>query len=137
MSESRILQLSRMYADIAGISPEKAKTIIMSTYTGREIARGNSAFLYDHITANLSAISAELPDNLRKVITDQSIVKAAEKATCYAIPKPSHITISSAPCKKRKARSYLKKKERARIKTSYLNKTMIRREKSNDAHSKD
>lgn len=74
--DKRIDLLAAMYARITGDTKEEAKAGIMKTMTGKAIAHGSEACLYDQPTHNLEEIAEELSGDIRGQFTWQAIQEA-------------------------------------------------------------
>lgn len=106
MSRQRLEQLSMAYSELTGSSYAESRKIILQTSTGKAIAEGRQAVLYEQHTANLYDIISELNLCESKKITTTMIQLSVEKILQSAPPAsvcPNRY-IKAAPAKKGKVK---------------------------------
>ena len=73
---TRLRQIASMYAYLTKVSCDEAERKIRKTKAGKAIAQGSPIYLYQQPTHNLSEIAEELPEELRKLFTNEAIRKS-------------------------------------------------------------
>lgn len=116
MSQQRLEQLSVAYSELTGSSYVEARRTILRTPTGKAIAEGRQAILYEQHTANLYCIVSELNLIETRGITTEMIQSSVEKsfkrrpATC-----PCKFA-KATPAQKRQAKNRLRRLQKQQLK---------------------
>ncbi len=110
MSRQRLEQLSIAYSELTGSSYAEARKIILQTPTGKAIAEGRQAVLYEQHTANMYSIVSELNLVKTQMITTAMIQASVEKSfqNCPSVCPCKFARVT--PAQKRQAKDRLRKR---------------------------
>lgn len=84
MANKRMNQLTFMFSEITGVSPNIAASIIQQTETGKAVINNNTAVLYEQQTENLYSIAMELKENpcykkYAHMLSEDQIIRSMKK----------------------------------------------------------
>ena len=134
MESKRLTQLIYMFSDITGLSPDESREIILLTDTGKAVAAGNMAVMYEQETANLYSIGIELRNigchaELANLFSTTAIVASMNKLSAKESKMDSVAsTTFTAP-----SMAALKAKEKTRILSEQSRKLQIKRQNQKNA----